>query len=253
MPIMNPTAGVKSVAEITSGGSNERSVDGGQLADVSVRNWRVILESPAAAYDIQEAIRVWIGDTHPVNGNLPCVSISEKVEGESRVVRVITATYRTTPGADPENDPNTQPPDIRPATYSITSSLMEVPATSWRKVEAAQQGGGNANGPPRRDGQFGNNQWWLNPGPGEGFCWVAREAYGADDPRWLLFRAWLTADAPRWLFEVYAARGERFAAWIHDKPLVKAAVRSLMDIAIKSRSASNQKGGHRWQMNRRAR
>jgi hypothetical protein len=130
---MNPTAGVKSVAEIASGGSNERSVDGGQLADVSVRNWRVILESPAAAYDVQEAIQVWIGDTHPVNVNLPCVSISEKVEGESRVVRIVTATYRTTPGTDPENDPNTQPPDIRPATYSITSSLMEVPATSWKK------------------------------------------------------------------------------------------------------------------------
>jgi hypothetical protein len=132
MPIMDPTAGVKSVAEITSGGSNERSVDGGQLADVSVRNWRVILESPSAAYDIQEAIQVWIGDRHPTNTNLPCVSISEKTEGESRVVRVVTATYRTTPGADPENDPNTQPPDIRPATYSITSSLMEVPVTKWR-------------------------------------------------------------------------------------------------------------------------
>jgi polysaccharide export outer membrane protein len=70
--------------------------------------------------------------------------------------------------------------------------------------------------------------------PNFGFCWVAREVYGADDPRWLLFRAWLVAEAPDWLRDLYAAHGEAFAAWIHDKPLVKAAVRALMDLAIAS-------------------
>jgi hypothetical protein len=64
----------------------------------------------------------------------------------------VTATYRTTPGADPGNDPNKQPPDIRPAQYSITSSLMEVPATSWRKV-------GQIWAPDPRGGPFGNGQW----------------------------------------------------------------------------------------------
>jgi len=68
--------------------------------------------------------------------------------------------------------------------------------------------------------------------PNSGFCWVAREVYGDNDPRWLLFRAWLLTDAPDWLRDLYAAHGEDFAAWIHDKPLVKAAVRVLMDRAI---------------------
>lgn len=124
----------KLVKEITSGQENSRSVDGGQLADISVRSWRVILNSPSEAYDVQQSVGVYIGDTHPVNTKLPCVSISEKAEGDSRVVRVVTANYRTTPGADPGNDPNKQPPDIRPAGYSITSSLMEVPTTRWRLI-----------------------------------------------------------------------------------------------------------------------
>lgn len=145
----------KLVKEITAGGSNERSVDGGQVADISVRNWRIILNAPNEAYDIQQAIDVHIGDTHPVNTALPCVSISEKAEGESRVVRLVTATYRTTPGTDPNNDPNKQPPDIRPAQYSISSSLIEVPATQWRKLGQLWQ-------PDNPNQPFGNGQWVEN-------------------------------------------------------------------------------------------
>jgi hypothetical protein len=63
-------------------------------------------------------------------------------------------------------------------------------------------------------------------------CWVAREVYGETNPRWLLFRAWLLSEAPAWLRDLYIAHGEDFAAWIHDKPLLKAAIRTLMDQAI---------------------
>jgi hypothetical protein len=70
---------------------------------------------------------------------------------------------------------------------------------------------------------------------GGGFCWVAREVYGPTNPRWLLFRAWLlSADAPTWLRDLYGMHGEAFAAWIHDKPAVKMALRVLMDAAIDS-------------------
>ena len=65
-----------------------------------------------------------------------------------------------------------------------------------------------------------------------GFCWVAREVYGEDDPRWMVFRAWMLNEAPDCLREAYAAHGEEFAAWIADKPLAKAAVRALMDRVI---------------------
>lgn len=61
---------------------------------------------------------------------------------------------------------------------------------------------------------------------------MAREVYGDDNPRWILFRHWLVTEAPTPLRDLYVARGESFAAWIHDKPLVKAVIRSAMDRAV---------------------
>jgi polysaccharide export outer membrane protein len=81
----------------------------------------------------------------------------------------------------------------------------------------------------------------FNPNFGGGLCWVAREVYGEENPEWLLFRAWLLTEAPDWLREAYAAHGEEFAAWIHDKPLAKAAVKALMDQAIKKYEAEMPK------------
>jgi polysaccharide biosynthesis/export protein len=76
------------------------------------------------------------------------------------------------------------------------------------------------------------NRFPFGFNPNFGVCWVAREVYGAENPQWLLFRAWLLTEAPAWLRETYLAHGEQFAAWIHDKPVVKAAVKALMDIVV---------------------
>jgi hypothetical protein len=70
-----------------------------------------------------------------------------------------------------------------------------------------------------------------------GICWVAREVYGEENPNWLLFRAWLLTEAPIWLRDTYATHGEAFAAWIHDKPLAKLAVRTVMDTILAFRGA----------------
>jgi hypothetical protein len=64
---------------------------------------------------------------------------------------------------------------------------------------------------------------------------VAREVYGEEDPRWLVFRGWLLSEAPEWLRDTYIAHGESFAAWLRDKPAAKAAVRSLMDRVVTGR------------------
>lgn len=68
--------------------------------------------------------------------------------------------------------------------------------------------------------------------PDGGFCWVAREVYGLESPRWLAFRDWLVNEAPAWLQRAYAMRGEAIATWLRDRPLAKAALRALMDRAI---------------------
>lgn len=65
------------------------------------------------------------------------------------------------------------------------------------------------------------------------FCWVAREAYGKDNPKWLVFREWLLTSAPDWLYNLYVTHGEEFAEFISDKPYMKWAVRKTMDFLIK--------------------
>ncbi|MEN3974794.1 hypothetical protein [Emcibacter sp. SYSU 3D8] len=62
-----------------------------------------------------------------------------------------------------------------------------------------------------------------------GGCWVAREVYGADNPEWLRVRAWLFSTAPAWFRDLYLRHGERFAAWIADKPVLKFLIRQLMN------------------------
>lgn len=64
-----------------------------------------------------------------------------------------------------------------------------------------------------------------------GFCWVAREVYGEQDPRWLQFREWLIIDAPQWLYNLYAKHGERFAGVVRKVPVLKRILRPLMDRA----------------------
>jgi flagellar hook-associated protein 2 len=63
-------------------------------------------------------------------------------------------------------------------------------------------------------------------------CWVARAVYGPCNPRWLLFRHWLLERAPRWFRALYLRHGERFAAWLSDKPRLRAAIRRWMDSRI---------------------
>jgi len=79
-----------------------------------------------------------------------------------------------------------------------------------------------------------NSAFGGEGGFGGGFCWVAREVYGAANPKWWRFRQWLLSDAPGWLVAVYATCGESFAAYVRERPLVTNIVRRAMDEAIES-------------------
>ena len=72
----------------------------------------------------------------------------------------------------------------------------------------------------------------LAPLLGLGTCWVAREVYGPQNIKWVVFREWLMNDAPKWLFKLYVKFGERFAEYIADKPRIKKIIRHFMDKAI---------------------
>jgi hypothetical protein len=69
-------------------------------------------------------------------------------------------------------------------------------------------------------------------------CWVAQTVYGIDSQEWVVFRDWLFGEGPDWkmdtlLQRTYYRHGERFAAFIKDKPLAKLVVRKVMDFAVK--------------------
>ena len=65
------------------------------------------------------------------------------------------------------------------------------------------------------------------------FCWVAREVYGVDNPKWLQFREWMLEDSPSWFLKLYIKYGERFAKFISNKPLLKTIIRKWMNTRIK--------------------
>jgi hypothetical protein len=64
------------------------------------------------------------------------------------------------------------------------------------------------------------------------WCWVAREVYGPQDYSWIVFRNWMFTKAPKWLYNLYGKHGEAFAEYISNKPLLKKAIKCIMDKVI---------------------
>ena len=73
----------------------------------------------------------------------------------------------------------------------------------------------------------------FDPGDiGSALCWVARKVYGEDNEKWIIYREWMTTQAPKWFLNLYIKYGERFAEWIDDKPFVQKIIRKWMDKRI---------------------
>jgi hypothetical protein len=64
------------------------------------------------------------------------------------------------------------------------------------------------------------------------FCWVGREVYGKDDPRWFVFRLWVKHEAPEWFRNLYGKHGKTYAEFIRNKPALKWMTKKLMDIVV---------------------
>lgn len=68
-----------------------------------------------------------------------------------------------------------------------------------------------------------------------GSCWIARAAYGENNPRWLLFRRWLLTKAPSKFVAWYFRYGPSIGAKLSAAPeSSRAAVRAWMDNILKS-------------------
>jgi len=117
----------KMVSELAQGKSFSRSSDGGALADQATRTWKVLLTTPNESFNIAQAVGVNIGDPLGGANPIPCVSLDVKGDGESRMVRIVTAQYRSS-ASNGSVDPGRQPPQTRPALYSMSTSLTEIAA-----------------------------------------------------------------------------------------------------------------------------
>ena len=120
----------------------------------------------------------------------------------------------------------------------------------WQRgMNAWKQGGQNQWADP--SGQYGAGYPVANTGGGGGGfgnfmskagpaimaafgCWVAREVFGNDNPKWLLFYHWKETQAPCWFKDLYNKHGEAFAEWISDKPRIKSMIRWWMESRINS-------------------
>lgn len=129
----------KLVSELAQGKSFSRSSDGGSLADQATRSWKILLNSPNESFNIAQAVGVNIGDPLGSENPIPCVSLDVKADGESRMVRIVTAQYRTSAGIG-SVDPGSQPPAQRPALYSMTTSLTEIAAWGGAPVTGGVSG-----------------------------------------------------------------------------------------------------------------
>lgn len=122
----------KMVSQLAQGNAFARSADGGQLADTATRVWKIILSSPDESIDIGAAVGVQIGTPYSSDNPIPCVSIEARADGESRLVRIVTAQYRTNVGDDGGGqDPGNVQPNLRPANFSTSTTLYETPAYVW--------------------------------------------------------------------------------------------------------------------------
>ena len=129
----------KLVSELAQGKSFSRSAEGGQLADQATRTWKILLNSPNESFIISDAVGVNIGDPLGSENPIPCVSLDVKADGESRMVRIVTAQYRTTAGTG-NADPGLTEPAQRPALYSMSTSLTEIAAWGGAPVSNGVSG-----------------------------------------------------------------------------------------------------------------
>lgn len=124
------------VAEIAPGVQYQFSAEELQVAASTTRVFRILKNDPSEYVAIAGLCGISVGDEHPQEAGLFCASYSAQYEGDSRMVILATFNYRTTPaaGGGAGGDRNQNPPDVRPANWSTSSALQEVPAYIWKPI-----------------------------------------------------------------------------------------------------------------------
>lgn len=146
------------VSEITSGAGFSLTSDQAGVAETATRVFRILRYLPNDYTQVDQACGVYIGDPYVSGSGLVCNSVSAEFEGESRLVLRVTFQYRTKASSQGSSttsqqsggtgqqdssgayeDPESQPPDVRPGNLTVSASLMEVPSCYWSEADANTQ------------------------------------------------------------------------------------------------------------------
>lgn len=116
--------------ELATGQSSREGKIGERLSDTYVRKFKYLKGQPNEAYSLPTLTAIGIGSPLPGNPFVTCVSVDDSPEGESRLVRIFTYTYKTIAhtGGPAEQQ---QAPDVRPPNYSFNFGVDYVSTTSW--------------------------------------------------------------------------------------------------------------------------
>lgn len=120
------------VSEITSGSGFSATASENSVAGSKSRAFRIILSSPDEAVSVEAACGVSVGSPHPADSTFTCTSYNANYEGESRMVLTVVFNYDPSPDQGGGGGGN-QPPDSRPATWSLSSAIYERPVQVWRQ------------------------------------------------------------------------------------------------------------------------
>jgi hypothetical protein len=130
----------KMVSEITQGVTFEFSSDQLSLSASTPRVFRIIKSTPNEYINLTQVCGVLVGDEHPRESGLYCISYSAAYEGESRMVILATFSYQVSLSSGTTaigQDPKQFAPEARPANWYCATSLVEAPVYSWQRVNSA--------------------------------------------------------------------------------------------------------------------
>jgi hypothetical protein len=138
----------KLVKEVASGVQYDFSAEEGQIAASTTRVFKILKSNTNEYISIASACGVQVGQQHPTESGMYCVSYSAQYDGDSRMVIVATFNYRSSPGLGGDSQDRKQsPPDVRPANWSVATSLQETPAYIWKAITGPDAGTADAVGP----------------------------------------------------------------------------------------------------------
>jgi hypothetical protein len=107
--------------------------------------------------------------------------------------------------------------------YGAYNSQMQL-AAAQAQMNAGQKAG--------KSSMLGSLGGAAIGGLGLALCWVAREVYGSENPKWTQFRDWMLNNASDDFVDAYIEHGPKIAEFISDKPDLKNMIRSWMDSKI---------------------